>query len=80
MVKPLSPQKKGFVMAMAQLVESHLIKSGISRTKTELPHGTPKRRKQVLPEVGSSKDWFLCRAAAVGHALLKQGEGERVLL
>lgn len=33
MEKPLSPKKKGFVITMAQLVESHLIKSGISKDK-----------------------------------------------
>lgn len=33
MEKPLSPKKKGFVITMAQLVESNLIKSGISKDK-----------------------------------------------
>lgn len=35
MEKPLGPKKKGFVMTMAQLAESHLIKSGISKDKKQ---------------------------------------------
>lgn len=33
MEKPLSPEEEGFVIAIAQLVESHLIKPGISKEK-----------------------------------------------
>lgn len=33
MEKPLNPKEKGFAIAMAQWVESHLIKSGISKDK-----------------------------------------------
>lgn len=33
METPLSPEENGFVIAMAQWVESHVIKSGISKDK-----------------------------------------------
>lgn len=59
MEKPLSPKKKGFVVTMAQLVESHLIKSGIPRTKTELPNRTPKTRNHVGSELESSQAYAL---------------------
>lgn len=33
MERPLSPTEKGLIIALAQMVKSHLIKSGISKDK-----------------------------------------------